>query len=86
MLPWTASKQVRHASLIAAVEQETAVLVGQWQGLQLLHQLAGKIGAGIHASPSEDCGDNRGPCRKETFRGVLQLKIVCYGSGSGCVL
>jgi hypothetical protein len=58
MLPWTASKQVCHAPLVAAVEQEPAVLVGQWQGLQLLHQLAGKMGAGIRASLSEDCGDD----------------------------
>jgi hypothetical protein len=46
MLPQTASRKV--ALLEAAVEQEPAV--GQRQGLQLLHQLAGEVGPSIRVA------------------------------------
>jgi hypothetical protein len=43
------------------VEQEPAILVGLRQGLKLLHQLAGEVGASIPTSRLEDWGANRGP-------------------------
>jgi hypothetical protein len=86
MLPWTASRQGCHAPLEAAVGQNRAVLVGQRQGLQLLHQLAGEVGACTRASRLEDWGADRGPRCKETFGGLLQFKMVGYGSGGGYVL
>jgi hypothetical protein len=65
---------VCHTLLKAAVEQKPAVLAGQQYGLQLLHQLAGEVGAGIRASRLEGRGADRGPRRTETLRGVLQFK------------
>jgi hypothetical protein len=65
---------------------EPSCLVGQRQGLELLHQLAGKVDAGIRASRFEDWDADRFPRRKLTFRGVLHIKMVGYGSGGGCFL
>jgi hypothetical protein len=48
MLPWTASRQLCHGQLEAAVEQKPEVLVGQPQGLKLLHQLAGEVSTSIN--------------------------------------
>jgi hypothetical protein len=76
LVPHAAIDSLEASVQRAFLEQEpaAAVLVGQRQGLQLLHQLAGEVGASIRTSPLEHRGANWDPSCKETFSGVLVVQ------------
>jgi hypothetical protein len=86
MLLMVFRRQVCHLLLEATKEQKLAVLVCQRQGLQLVHQLAGMVGASIRFCCLKGREALGGPCCEESVWGKPQAKMARDGCGGASVL